>query len=458
LINDTIAAISTALGEGGIGIIRISGPDAIKIGDEVFKGSKKLEDMPGYQMVYGHIVDNEVQKTIDEVIVSIMRGPKSFTTEDIIEINCHGGMVPLTSILNLVLKKGARLAEPGEFTRRAFMNGRIDLAQAESIIDVIRSKTDKGLDIAIKQLEGDLSQRVKDIRHILLELLAFIEAGIDFPDEDIEAISNQRIKDGTENALEKVNLLIRNAIAGKIYREGLSTVIIGKPNVGKSSLLNALLNEKRAIVTEIPGTTRDVIEEYLNIKGIPLKIIDTAGIRETEDIVEKIGVEKSREFFKSADLVILVFDAVSGITEDDLKIVREITNQKIIIMINKIDVSKEVELSKVENIIGKNPVIYTSIKENIGLQELEDMIYQLVSEGQVQVSDDILVSNIRHRNALDKVKVHLEGVLASVENEMPTDFMSIDLKGAWEILGEILGDTLNEDIIDQIFTSFCIGK
>jgi tRNA modification GTPase len=458
LINDTIAAISTALGEGGIGIIRISGPDAIKIGDEVFTGSKKLEDMPGYQMVYGHIVDKEAKKTIDEVIVSVMRGPRSFTTEDIIEINCHGGMVPLTTILNLVLKKGARLAEPGEFTRRAFMNGRIDLAQAESIIDVIRSKTDKGLDIAIKQLEGDLSQRVKDIRHTLLELLAFIEAGIDFPDEDIEAISNQRIKEGTDKALEKVNLLIRNASAGKIYREGLSTVIIGKPNVGKSSLLNALLNEKRAIVTEIPGTTRDVIEEYVNIKGIPLKIIDTAGIRETEDIVEKMGVEKSREFFKSADLVILVFDAISGITEDDLKIVSEITNQKIIIMINKIDVSKEIELSKVESIIGKNPVIYTSIKESIGLQELEDKIYELVTEGQVQVSDDILVSNIRHRNALDKVKVHLEGVLASVENEMPTDFMSIDLKGAWEILGEILGDTVNEDIIDQIFTSFCIGK
>lgn len=458
MINDTIAAISTALGEGGIGIVRISGPKAIEIGDKLFKGSKLLRDIPGYQMVYGHIVDKNNDNVIDEVLVSVMRGPRSFTSEDIIEINCHGGIVPLTGILNLALKNGARLAEAGEFSKRAFINGRIDLAQAESIIDVIRSKTDKGLKIALQQLEGNLSNKIKEIRYILLELLAFIEAGIDFPDEDIEEISESRIREGTNKGLELVNQLIKTSASGKIFREGLSTVIIGKPNVGKSSLLNALLKEKRAIVTEIPGTTRDIIEEYINIQGIPLKIIDTAGIRDTDDIVEKIGVERSKEIFKDADLVILVLDASTGIVGDDIKIISELKEKKVIVLVNKTDVNKEIDLSYLIENVGELPVVYSSIKENYGLEELENKIYKLVLEGQVQASDDILVTNIRHRGALENAKNHLDEVIKSLDLMMPTDCMSIDIKAAWEILGEIIGDTVKEDIIDQIFSSFCIGK
>ncbi|MHB8171699.1 MAG: tRNA uridine-5-carboxymethylaminomethyl(34) synthesis GTPase MnmE [Thermincolia bacterium] len=460
MINDTIVAIATALGEGGIGIVRVSGPQAIALVDKVFTSPKgvNLTSLEGYRMVYGNIKDPRQEKVIDEVLVSVMRKPHSFTAEDVVEINCHGGMVPLKACLEVVLHEGARLAEPGEFSKRAFLNGRIDLAQAESIIDIIRSKTDAGLRIAVNQLQGRLSNQVTLIRDIILELLAFIEAGIDFPEEDIEELSWAQIKKRTGEVKELLVQLLSSAQGGKIFREGISVVIIGKPNVGKSSLLNALLREKRAIVTDIPGTTRDVIEEYLNIKGIPVKIVDTAGIRETEDLVEGLGVEKSKELFQQADLVLLVLDASTAVTEEDQRIVELIGNQQVLLVVNKTDVQPQFYLEQLPDKVSDRPLVMLSVKEGEGISRLEEKIYQLVTEGLISSSDALMVSNLRHKDALERAMKAIRGVEDSLDAGMSTDFIAIDLKACWEAVGEITGETVGEDLLDQIFTRFCIGK
>lgn len=459
MIDDTIAAISTSLGMAGIGIVRVSGNEAIEIVQKVFNSKTKrfLKDVRNHSLVYGHIVDSK-GKIIDEVLVSVMKGPHSFTAEDVVEINCHGGIVAVKKTLEAVLKEGARIAEPGEFSKRAFLNGRIDLAQAESIIDLITAKTDKSLKLAVNQLNGVLSGEVKSLRTELLEIMAQIEAGIDFPEHDIEEISRRDIEMKTRDILHRLKKMIDSAGTGKIFREGLRTVIVGKPNVGKSSLLNALLKENRAIVTDIPGTTRDVIEEVVSIKGIPLKIIDTAGIRETEDIVEKIGVEKTKEVFAEADLVLLVIDASTGITYDDQVLLPLVRGRNCIIIINKIDIKKDFDEGFLKDFVPEAHVIQMSLLNGIGLHELENKIEELVYKGLPAGQEEIMVNNIRHQNSLEKAAAGLQEALYGLRAQMPTDCMAIDIKAAWENLGEITGETVGEDLLDEIFSRFCIGK
>lgn len=459
-MDDVIAAIATAPGEGGIGIVRVSGKGSVDVVEKIFHSpsGKSLKDLGTYRMAYGYIMDNQSGNRLDEVIVSIMLGPRSFTGEDVVEINCHGGIVPLRKVLEQVLRTGARLADPGEFSKRAFLNGRIDLAQAESIIDVIRSQTDMGLKVALKQLEGGLSDELVEIRRVLLEVLAFIEAGIDFPEDDIEELSRDQIRERTKEVAQRLKHLVESAETGRIYRDGLSTVIVGKPNVGKSSLLNALLREKRAIVTDIPGTTRDVIEEVLNLQGIPVRLVDTAGIRETEDVVEKLGVERTKEWFGLADLVLLVLDAGTGIEAEDFEIARLVQGQRCLVVINKIDVGDKLDKDDLPPEFRQFSSVEVSVKEKVGIQLLEEKIAAMVLEGKVSPGDRVVVSNLRHKQALEKAAGQLAGVLQSLEIGMPTDCMAIDLKGALESLGEITGESIGEDIINEIFAQFCLGK
>lgn len=457
--DDTIAAISTPLGEGGIGIVRISGPEAVKIAKKLFRAKKEEWQEAGSQrLFYGHVVDKSGD-VVDEVLLGVMRAPKTYTREDIVEINCHGGIVPLRRVLELVLEEGARLAEPGEFSKRAFLNGRLDLAQAESVIDLIRSKTEAGLKLAVAQLRGDLSEKIADLQDRLLGLLAQVEACIDFPEDGLEEVTGQEIKNTCEELLNEINEMIRAAETGRIYREGISTIIIGRPNVGKSSLLNALLRENRAIVTEIPGTTRDVIEEYLNIRGIPLKIIDTAGLRETEDLVEKIGVEKTKEMIGGADLVLLVLDAAEGLVEGDYEITGLVENKNTVFIVNKMDVEdKRIDKKKVEELAEGRPVLWISAKERMGLNDLEETIAGMVLQGRVEASGAVLVTNVRHKQALEKAARHLGEAGEGIKNKLPVDIVAIDIRAAWEAMGEITGSTVTEDLLERIFADFCIGK
>ncbi|GAB6179185.1 tRNA uridine-5-carboxymethylaminomethyl(34) synthesis GTPase MnmE [Desulfotomaculum defluvii] len=461
MIDDTIVAIATALGEGSIGVIRISGPDAISIGHKVFqpKVNKDWYKKDNYKIIYGHVIDPTTGELIDEVLLSIMRGPKSFTAEDVIEISCHGGLVPLRRVLEVILKYGARLAEPGEFSKRAFINGRLDLAQAESIIDIIRARTDAGAKIAINQLGGKLSNKINGLQQNVLGLLAKIEAMIDFPEDDIPEENLEKMSLECMDLIREIDCLLDHANSGRIYREGLKTVIVGKPNVGKSSLLNALLQEQRAIVTDIPGTTRDIIEEVFNIKGIPLKLIDTAGLRETQDLVEKIGVEKSRELLNQADLVLLVLDASTGLSKEDIKVIDLIRDKKVLILINKIDIAEnQINSKDLDSIINFSEVIEISAQKEIGLDNLEEAIFNLVVEGKITAVDSIFVSNTRHKHALERAKYHLLEASKALKEYIPADLVSIDLKSSWEILGEITGNSVTEDLIDRIFSDFCIGK
>lgn len=456
---DTIAAISTSAGEGGIGIVRISGSKALEILDKIFVShrGKSVLNMKSYSMMYGYIKDKQKDEIIDEVIVSYMKAPNTYTREDIVEINCHGGVVAVRRILSLVLSNGARLAEPGEFTKRAFLNGRIDLSQAEAVIDIIRSKTDESMRLAINQAQGKLSVKIKSISDRLLNILAHIEASVDFPEDDIEKIiTNKLINDATEIEKE-MDILIRNADTGKIIREGLNTIIVGKPNVGKSSLLNILLQEKRAIVTEIPGTTRDIIEEYINIKGIPIKIIDTAGIRETKDLVEKIGVEKTKEYIDRADLVIFMLDASKVIEKEDLIIMDLINDKQKIVVINKIDAPSNLDINLIKEKFKDSPIIFASVKEEKGIEEVKNNIVELVYKGKVS-GTDVYVTNIRHQEILKKAKESIENGIETLKSGLPIDCASIDFKEAYIKLGEITGDTVSDDVIDRIFSNFCIGK
>lgn len=457
-IDDTIAAIATAPGEGGIGIIRISGADSIAIASSIFKPFYKenLLDYPNRSLVYGNIVDSD--RVIDEVLIARMEGPNSYTAEDVVEINCHGGFISVKKILELVLKNGARLADPGEFTKRAFLNGRIDLSQAEAVIDIINAKTDQSHDIAQTQLEGALSQKVRSLRNMITEVLAQVEVAIDYPEEDIEFITYKELTDKTSQIQKEVVKMYETSDTGKILREGLKTAILGKPNVGKSSLMNWILGENRAIVTEIAGTTRDVIEEFVNIKGIPLKIVDTAGIRETDDIVEKIGVEKSRDHMKSSDLVLVVLDSSRELEEDDLEILDAINPQKTLVLINKIDLESRLDMDKVKEYIAKDNIIPISAMENKGLESIHDKIEAMVYEGRVSNKGDVMITNTRHKDAIYKAMNSINDAIKGLEDHMSYDFIGVDLKDAWDSLGFINGDTVTEDLLDTIFKNFCIGK
>ena len=457
-IDDTIAAIATAPGEGGIGIIRISGEKSLQVANDIFKSlsGKKIEEYNTRTLIYGHIVDGE--KTIDEVLVAYMKGPNSYTTEDVIEINCHGGFISVKKILELVLSKDVRLADQGEFTKRAFLNGRIDLAQAEAIIDVINAKTEMAHTVAQSHLEGSLSKKIKDLRNNITEMLAHITVSIDFPDEDVEHITYNTLREKSLELQREINKLYDTAESGKILRDGLKTVIVGKPNVGKSSLLNAVLGENRAIVTDIPGTTRDVIEEFVNIKGIPLKIVDTAGIRETEDVVEKIGVEKSREFFNSADLSIVVLDASRELETEDIEILEAVQPNKTIVLLNKTDLDQVIDINKVQQYIDEKNVITISALQHEGIEKIHDKIEDMVFEGTVRNSSDLVVTNSRHKDALYKAKQSISDAIMAIDSYMPLDFIEVDFKNIWDYLGYINGDTVTEDLLDTIFSNFCIGK
>lgn len=451
---DTIAAISTPLGEGAIGIVRLSGTKALDIAKSIFKG-KDLTTVASHTLNYGHIIKPSTGEMIDEVMVSVMLAPKTFTREDVIEINTHGGIAVTNDILQLLIKQGARMAEPGEFTKRAFLNGRIDLTQAEAVMDLIRAKTDKAMSIAIKQLDGSLSQLITNTRQEILNTLAQVEVNIDYPEyDDVEEMTTALLRDKTQEFQALLEQLLRTAKRGKILREGLSTAIIGRPNVGKSSLLNTLLREDKAIVTDIAGTTRDVIEEYVNIKGIPLKLVDTAGIRETDDLVEQIGVERSKKALQEADLVLLVLNASEKLTEQDKALLALSQDSNRIILLNKTDLKQVIEKDQLPE-----EAIPISVLQNQNIDLIEDRINQLFFDHTGLIEQDATyLSNARHISLIEQAVQSLEAVNEGLALGMPVDLLQIDLTRAWEILGEITGDAAPDELITQLFSQFCLGK
>ena len=457
-LDDIIAAISTPMGTGGIGIVRMSGAGCIELADEIFIGKKKLKDKATHTLSYGRVTDGKDGELIDEVLVSVMKAPHTYTKEDVVEINCHGGSLVTRRVLEAVLKTGARLAEPGEFTKRSFLNGRMDLTQAEAVIDLIHSKTELSRQAAVSQLGGRLTRAVKEMRDQLLDMIASIEAVIDYPDYDIEEETYATMEKGAGELLQKMNKLLEGADRGKIIREGLQTVIVGKPNVGKSSLLNWLLEEDRAIVTDIPGTTRDTVEEYLNIDGIPIKIVDTAGIRETGDVVERMGVEKSKAYAENADLVIMMLDASRPLEEEDKEILSFIKNKKTIILLNKTDLEQKLSFEELEEFIPKEHILPISVKTNQGFDALIDALKEMFLGGHTTTAEDAILGNTRHKDALYRAKEAMEHCLETITTRMPEDFISMDLQDANRALGEITGDVADEEIIDRIFTKFCLGK
>lgn len=451
---DTIAAISTPLGEGAIGIVRLSGTDSFAIAQKIFKG-KNLQEVDSHTLNYGHIVDPEKNEILDEVMVGAMRSPKTFTREDIIEINTHGGIAVTNEILQLVIREGARLAEPGEFTKRAFLNGRVDLTQAEAVMDIIRAKTDKAMNIAVKQLDGSLSDLINNTRQEILNTLAQVEVNIDYPEyDDVEEATTEIIREKTTEFEALLTNLLKTARRGKILREGISTAIIGRPNVGKSSLLNNLLREEKAIVTDIEGTTRDVIEEYVNINGVPLKLVDTAGIRETEDIVEQIGVERSKKALKEADLVLLVLNASEPLTDQDRQLLEISKESNRIILLNKVDLPEKIEIDQLPE-----DHIKISVLKNQNIDQIEDRINALFFENAGLVEQDATyLSNARHISLIEKAVESLQAVNEGLALGMPVDLLQVDLTRTWEILGEITGDAAPDELITQLFSQFCLGK
>ncbi|ASF41411.1 tRNA uridine-5-carboxymethylaminomethyl(34) synthesis GTPase MnmE [Halobacillus halophilus] len=455
---DTITAISTPMGEGAIAIVRLSGPQAVSIAGDLFRG-KDLNEVDSHTMHYGKIIDPDTGETAEEVMVSVMRAPKTFTREDIVEINCHGGLVSVNRVLEIVLASGGRLAEPGEFTKRAFLNGRIDLSQAEAVMDLIRAKTDRAMNVALKQMDGRLSNLIQQLRQKLLETLAHVEVNIDYPEyDDVEEMSHEMMEQKTKEVHAEVSNLLQTARQGKILREGLGTAIIGRPNVGKSSLMNTLVHENKAIVTEVPGTTRDVIEEYVNVRGVPLRLIDTAGIRETEDIVERIGVERSRQVLEEADLILLVLNYGDELNDDDKQLFDALRDMNIIVIVNKMDLEPKLDIDQVKEFAGDNPVISTSLIHEKGVDQLENAIADTFFEGELDAGDMTYVSNVRHVQLLKQAKQSLEDAQNGMEMGVPLDVVQIDVTRTWEILGEIIGDTVHESLIDQLFSQFCLGK
>ena len=451
-MNDTIAAISTAQGVGAISIIRVSGPSAIPIVNKVFDG-KDLEKVSTHTIHYGKIMDQT--EVIDEVLVSVMRAPKTFTREDIVEINCHGGIASTNKVLELILRNGARLAEAGEFTKRAFLNGRIDLTEAESIMDLISSKTEASRKVAIKGLTGHINHLIRSLRQEILELLASIEVNIDYPEyEDAIEMTNDKVAPAIQSIKTKLHHIIEESENGRILTSGIKTVIIGKPNVGKSSILNRLLDEDKAIVTAIEGTTRDTVEGQITIKGVALNLIDTAGIHETEDLVEKIGVDKSLRLIEEADLVILVLNQNEKLSAEDRKILSVCQNKKTIVVLNKSDLEKKIE----EEEIPYSEIIHTNTLDGNGIEPLKRKISELFHLEQLQSQDDSYLSNIRQISLAKEALSILEEVTVGIEQEVPVDMIEIDIKRSWEKLGEIIGETYSEELIDQLFSQFCLGK
>ena len=455
MLFDTISAISTPKGEGGIAIIRISGDKSFEILDKIFIKKNPNADLGFYKLNYGFIKDGE--KTIDEVMAVRLKAPRSYTCEDIVEINCHGGTLVSEKVLELVLRNGARHAESGEFTKRAFMNGRIDLSQAEAVMDIIQGKTEKSVSLSLDQLRGDLRDKVNEFKKALLDITAHVNVVLDYPEEGIDDPLPVELRDNLEKVYEEANRLINSYNTGKKIKEGIKTVIVGKPNVGKSTLLNALLHEERAIVTHIAGTTRDVIEEIINIKGIPLVLVDTAGIRKTDDIVENIGVEKSKQFIEKADLVLLVLDASKKLETEDIEVITKIkeNNKKVIVLLNKIDLNKKINLEgyNLENIVE------ISAKDNIGIEDMQEKIYSYIVEEDVENSSEkLIITNIRHKTALEKTKDAIRNIFETIDMGLPMDLISVDLKEALDSLSEITGEISSEDILDHVFGNFCVGK
>lgn len=458
MISDTIAAISTAVGEAGIAVIRVSGPDAIKEVGKIVKSKTPLEQAESHTVHYGHIIDPKTREKVEEVLVTVMRAPRSFTTEDVVEISSHGGVISVKRIMDLLLMLDIRVAEPGEFTKRAFLNGRIDLSQAEGVMDLIRSKSDRAFSIALKQVGGSLSTKIRDLRYTLVETMAHIEVNIDYPEHDVESLTSEFIKEKSSLVMNEIDKLLKTAEQGKILREGITTAIVGRPNVGKSSLLNTLAQDNRAIVTDIPGTTRDVIEEFVTINNIPLKLLDTAGIRETMDVVEKIGVERSRTAFTEADLILMVVNAGEPLHEDELELLEQLKGRQAIVILNKMDLPTMIDRDILERYIDPELIVPMSVKAEEGIDLLEEAISKLFFSGQLESADLTYVSNVRHISLLKKAKQSLQDAYDAAEQFIPIDMIQIDVRLAWEQLGEIVGDTAHDALIDQIFSQFCLGK
>ncbi len=455
---DTIAAISTAQGAAGIGIVRISGKDAFRVASTIYRGRKPFCDLGDHTIIYGRIIDPKSGDMLDEALVSKMGEPATFTGEDVVEINCHGGVVMVNRVLELVLKNGARLAEPGEFTKRAFLNGKMDLSQAEAVIDIINSKTEQSSKAAVAQLEGKLSKRVGKAKARLIDELAHIEVTLDYPEYDIEKVTEENVKRALLEVKSMLTKIIRIFERGRIIREGISAIIVGRPNVGKSSLLNELTGKNKAIVTDIPGTTRDILEEYININGIAVRLLDTAGLRETQDVVEKIGVEKAQKAIEQSDLVIMIIDGQSGLTDEDKDILQMLTDKKVIVLINKVDILDEQKISKIEKQLKSYKPVRTSMVDGAGIEELEQKVESLFFKGELKENDEILITNIRHKKLIDSAIASIDEALLGILSKMPLDCITIDIKDAAEYLGEITGESISEDVMHNIFSRFCIGK
>lgn len=456
---DTIAAISTPPGEGGISIVRISGEEALDVAKKIYRG-KNLDKVASNTINYGHIIDPSTGQEIDEVMLSVMRAPHTYTKEDIIEVNCHGGIVATNRILQLVISNGARMAEPGEFTKRAFLNGRIDLSQSEAVMDLIEAKTDRSMKAAINQLDGNLSHLIKHLRKDILDVLAQVEVNIDYPEyDDVETMTSKLLREKATDVHKRIVQLLQTAKQGKILRDGLATSIIGRPNVGKSSLLNHLLHEDKAIVTDVPGTTRDVLEEYANVQGVPLKLVDTAGIRDTTDKVEKIGVDRSRKAIASADLILLVLNASEELTDEDRQLIKATNGKQRIVVLNKTDLPIKLKLNEIKQLTHADHIISTSAIKSDGLKELEKLISKMFfDEGISSSQNDVMVTNARHIGLLNQAKQALEDVIKGLDTGMPVDLVQIDMTRCWDLLGEITGDSYQDELIDQLFSQFCLGK
>ncbi|ASS41399.1 tRNA uridine(34) 5-carboxymethylaminomethyl synthesis GTPase MnmE [Eubacterium minutum ATCC 700079] len=457
-MEETIAAIATPFGEGGIGIIRMSGEESLKIVKDIFVPASG-KPLTNRMLTYGHVYDDE-KNVIDEVMAVFMKAPKTYTREDVVEINCHGGVVPVQKILSLILSKGARLAEPGEFTKRAFLNGRLDLTQAEAVIDLISAKAEKTFDVAMKQLEGVVSGKIRECREALTDVLVNLTVNIDYPDEDIEEITYKELAHDLETVLSEIKLLLAGFDTGRILKEGLRVAIIGKPNVGKSSLMNALLKESRAIVTDIPGTTRDTIEENLSIRGIPVVLTDTAGIRETEDYVEAMGIERSKESFNRADLIIMVMDGSGEIENTDLEIIEKLDPVKSVILLNKNDLATGIAVDDVKRITpnGETEVISVSMKKTDDILRIEEILLERICLGKVTQQNSAVITNVRQKNLLDTAALSLSDAIEATYALEPLEVLEIDVKEAYLALGEILGEETAENILEEVFSRFCLGK
>ena len=467
LENDTIAAISTPIGESGIGIVRISGPKALEIAQKVFRDKKlnktKVKNFFSHTVHYGFVIDPESGEKIDEIILVLMKAPQTYTREDTVEFNCHGGILSLRKVLETVINYGARMAEPGEFTKRSFLNGRIDLSQAEAVIDLIQAKTERSLSSSLAQLGGSLKKKIEDLRNRVIRISAEIEAPMDFPDQDIKEINPKKVEENISYILKEINSLIETLDYGKILKEGINALIVGKANVGKSSLFNTLLRENRAIVTHIPGTTRDTIEELINIKGIAFKIIDTAGLKNPENVIEKISIKKMMKYLRETKLILAMFDVSVPLSLEDKEVIKEINkeknkNKKVIVIENKIDLNEKIDKKKLFDLLDVKDSIKMSLKEKIGIEELEEKLAKAAMEGLVIPENGVVINNVRQANQLNRAKQALENVLVGLKEKITYDFLTIDLKDVLDSLGEITGDSINDEIINDIFSRFCIGK